>query len=348
LAKERVQRLVPGATKEEIVSTRSLVDDMADDGPDMSLFDFGDSDEEDAKPKSKKAAPSASSPTAAGAAESSDDAKAILKRHRQEEQQIRTDAKAKVRGIPKGDRAAKQAADDELEAALEEMRSRHANELAAVAGADGAATLEAGVAGMSVSGGGGGGNGNGNGNGGKGGKKKSKKQKADEAERAREQRIADHHAGAGPSERDIESGKLDAILAPLGLAVHEIPADGHCLYRSLAHQLQVSGEVADFLQCRKDIAAYMRAHPDDFAPYLEEGCPDLNAYCEVVESSNEWGGQLEITALAHARKRTITVYAADAPPLHTGEEYEDPSPILLAFHRHFYGLGEHYNAVGPR
>ena len=139
--------------------------------------------------------------------------------------------------------------------------------------------------------------------GGKSGKKKSKKEKAEEEERAREKRISDHHAGAGPSERDVELGKLEAILSPLGLAVHDIAADGHCLYRSLAHQLQAGGEPIDFTQCRADIAAYMRKHPHDFEPYLEEGCTDFGAYCETVEHSSEWGGQLEIAALAHARKQ---------------------------------------------
>jgi OTU domain-containing protein 6 len=120
------------------------------------------------------------------------------------------------------------------------------------------------------------------------------------------------------------------------------------LYRSLAHQLQAGGEPIDFTQCRADIAAYMRKHPHDFEPYLEEGCTDFGAYCETVELSSEWGGQLEIAALAHARKRKVTVYSADAPALTAGEEYDDESPILLAFHRHYFGLGAHYNAVVPK
>ena len=335
-----------------------MASDDGDGGPDMSLFDFGDSDDE----KQSKTSVS-------------NDPKAILKRHRQEEQSIRTDAKAKLREIPRGDRAAKQAVDEELEKALEDMRNRHAEELE---GLEGVEALDVGVARMNV---GSGASGGGSSSGSKGGKKKTKKQKAEEEERAREQRIADHHAGAGPSERDVEMGKLSAILTPLGLAVHEIPADGHCLYRSLAHELQQSGEQADFLQCRKEIASYMRAHPDDFIPYLDDGCTDISAYCDVVEQSNEWGGQLEITALAHARKRAITVFSADAPPLCTGEEYEENGPALsasarsslreccpskshpgclpllshsavaviagLAYHRHYYGLGEHYNAVVP-
>ena len=92
------------------------------------------------------------------------------------------------------------------------------------------------------------------------------------------------HALAGPSERDLEIKKLDAQLAPLGLALHEIPADGHCLYRSLAHQLQANGDAAcDFLACRREIAAHMRAHKADFVPFLAEaGATDLDAYCAQV------------------------------------------------------------------
>ena len=292
-------------------------DDDANDGPDLSLFAFDD-DEQPAGENKKD----------------------MTKRHNREEQQIRTEFKAKKHSIHKADRAARNAVDAELDVALEEMRVRHAREL----GSNGDDELEAGMAAASISGQ--------STNVPKGGtKKKTKKQKAEEAERAREKRIADHHAGAGPSERDVEMGKLEAQLSPLGLKIHEIPADGHCLYRSLAHQLQAQGEAVDFLQCRKEIAAHIRANAADFAPYIdaaEGGSADIASYCAVVADSSEWGGQLEITALAHARKRKVTVFSADAPPLHTGDEYTDQGPpIELAYHRHYYGLGEHYNAVAP-
>ena len=163
-------------------------DGSDNDGPDLALFDFGD-DSDDGASSAAAAKPKKKTPPAAAAA-GAESAAAMGKRHRQEEQQLRTEAKAKLREIPKGDRAAKQAADDALETALAEMQARHAAELGGGADADAAA---AGVAGLSVTppppspp---------------KSGKKKSKKQKAEEAERAREQRIADHHAGAGPSER---------------------------------------------------------------------------------------------------------------------------------------------------
>lgn len=182
-------------------------------------------------------------------------------------------------------------------------------------------------------------------------KRGKKRDKKAEKERQREARMAEVRAGAGPALREIEMEALRARLTPAGLEIVEIAADGHCLYRSLAHQLSDSGEPTDYVTCRKTCAEYIRAHPSDFVPYLlgegidEDGLP---AYCERVEASAEWGGQLEITALAHARKRCVEVYSADAPPLVTGGEYDANGPRLrLAYHRHYYGLGEHFNALRP-
>ena len=311
-----------------------------DDGPDLgfSLAGDGSDDDNDEKPSEAPAASEKNAESKAAdsstTAASEPDRAALLKKHRQEEQQIRADAKQKLFAVPKSDKAARAAAEEERDAALRAMAERHARELGeeVVDIADGVASLAVGAA--------------------AGGKKKSKAQKKEEAERAREQRIADAHAGAGPSERLVEMEKLDAQLKPLGLVIHEIPADGHCLYRSLAHQLQVRDNlgriVGDHFSCRREIAAYIRSHPNDFVPFLaESGATDLAAYCETIESSNEWGGQLEITALAHSRKACITVFSADAPPLLTGEEYKALGGpcIELAYHRHYYGLGEHYNSV---
>ena len=59
-----------------------------------------------------------------------------------------------------------------------------------------------------------------------------REQKAkDDAER--DARIAAENAELGETERMAEEKALKKLLAPLGLAVKDIPADGHCLYRSL-------------------------------------------------------------------------------------------------------------------
>ena len=57
---------------------------------------------------------------------------------------------------------------------------------------------------------------------------------------------------------------------------------------------------------------------------------------------------MEITALANAHKRCVAVYSADAPVLVTCPEHEaQGGKLCLAYHKHYYGLGAHYNSVVP-
>jgi OTU domain-containing protein 6 len=65
-------------------------------------------------------------------------------------------------------------------------------------------------------------------------KSRKKREKAREKEREREQRIAEETANAGPSARDVENQVIQQQLTPLNLCIHEVAADGHCLYRSVA------------------------------------------------------------------------------------------------------------------
>lgn len=46
-------------------------------------------------------------------------------------------------------------------------------------------------------------------------------------------------------------------------------------------------------------------------------------------------------------KCRIEVIQANSPQLIIGEEYKDGPLITLTYHRHMYGLGEHYNSVEP-
>jgi OTU domain-containing protein 6 len=108
----------------------------------------------------------------------------------------------------------------------------------------------------------------------------------------------------------------------------------------------------------------LAAHPDDFAPFCEyQNDDNLNdhndndpyqTYVSNVRTSAEWGGHLELRALAVALHRPILIYQAhtpdpleitpsssgDATPAAVGDE-----PIRLSYHRHYYALGEHYNQV---
>ena len=113
----------------------------------------------------------------------------------------------------------------------------------------------------------------------------------------REARIAAELAELGDTDRVLEERALKQLLAPLGLAIYDIPPDGHCLYRSVEHQLsqlaeqqaeqepqQAAAAAAEsngggegapsFLGLRALAAEYMRANADHFMPFvLEVGGP---------------------------------------------------------------------------
>mmetsp|Transcript_25205 Transcript_25205/g.63514 ORF Transcript_25205/g.63514 Transcript_25205/m.63514 type:complete len:138 (-) Transcript_25205:140-553(-) len=101
---------------------------------------------------------------------------------------------------------------------------------------------------------------------------------------------------------------------------------------------------------RKMAASYMRTHPDDYMPFVIEDCDDPSAefekYCSDVEDTATWGGQVEIDALAHVLERHIAVYSTDLGCLNMGEKFQGTAPSLrVCYHRHAYGMGEHYNSV---
>ena len=66
-----------------------------------------------------------------------------------------------------------------------------------------------------------------------------------------------------------------------------------------------------------------------------------------MASTPEWGGQVELLALSSVLRRSIEVIQADGPPMVVGEHFTGPR-LLLSYHRHAYGLGEHYNSVRPK
>eukprot|EP00195_Chlamydomonas_chlamydogama_P017882 CAMPEP_0202896522 /NCGR_PEP_ID=MMETSP1392-20130828/5518_1 /ASSEMBLY_ACC=CAM_ASM_000868 /TAXON_ID=225041 /ORGANISM="Chlamydomonas chlamydogama, Strain SAG 11-48b" /LENGTH=366 /DNA_ID=CAMNT_0049581913 /DNA_START=53 /DNA_END=1153 /DNA_ORIENTATION=- len=246
---------------------------------------------------------------------------------------------------------------DELAKLNKEIEDRHARELREVedreAGSSSAAAaavstsaeaaeeLAEGVAGLDAG----------------GHKKPSKamkrKEKLAKAEADRAARIAEEQAHLGPSERAREEDQLEVLLKPLGLGIRDIRADGHCMYRAIEDQLQQAGAASPptFQQLRERAAAHIRAHPDDFMPFIynedEDGEPgeQLEDYCAELESTAVWGGQLELGALAQVLKKQIKVHAVGMPPLSLGDEHQGNGCLEVCYLRHAFGLGEHYNSV---
>jgi OTU domain-containing protein 6 len=200
--------------------------------------------------------------------------------------------------------------------------------------------------------------------------RKPNRQKARLARRAAEQADlaakAEEEAKNQPDPRARERESMLLAFKARGLKEKEIRADGHCLYSAVADQLVshhiglaprissgIAGEeavqektVLPYKTVRQTTAAYIKAHADDFVPFLEE---PLDEYVHKVGETAEWGGQLELMALAKAYGVKISVLDGNGS-VHEiegddGTEKEEEKRIWLAYYRHGFGLGEHYNSL---
>ena len=187
--------------------------------------------------------------------------------------------------------------------------------------------------------------------------KKPNRQQARLARRAAEQEVAAAQAAIEaaslPDLREKECRMMQQEMKSRGLIEKDIRPDGHCLYSAVADQLsvrriaQASGEPVDlepdYKSVRHVAADYISHHADDFFPFLEEPLED---YVVKIKDTAEWGGQLELLALARAYGMNINVLQGDGRvekiEADTGAS---GNPIWLAYYRHSFGLGEHYNSL---
>jgi OTU domain-containing protein 6 len=101
---------------------------------------------------------------------------------------------------------------------------------------------------------------------------------------------------------------------------------------------------------RSICANYMLQHRHQFEPFIaEDESKSFEEYCAKVKNTSEWGGQLELRALASALKLPILVITGHGDDIIMGEEYlnNDTEPLRLTYHHHYLSLGEHYNSTEP-
>uniref|UniRef100_A0A0A9D4H0 OTU domain-containing protein n=1 Tax=Arundo donax TaxID=35708 RepID=A0A0A9D4H0_ARUDO len=290
----------------------------------------------------------------------------VLSRHRKEKSKLQDKEtslkKAAAKGSKAEQKAKKKQVEEEILRLSAELEAKHAAELASF-GYKGSSekgnidTLVKAIAGVSVSS---------NSDSAKPSKGARRREKKAKEEAAREQRIQEEQSNL-VSDRMIEDEELEKKLEPLGLTIQEIKPDGHCLYRAVENQLSLHSTGTawyNYQELRQMTAKYMREHAADFLPFflaeskVETG-PDpsesFERYCKEIESTAAWGGHMELGALTHCLKRHIVVYSGSFPDVEMGKEYKSGSggssvhhaSIRLSYHRHAYGLGEHYNSVIP-
>lgn len=153
--------------------------------------------------------------------------------------------------------------------------------------------------------------------------------------------------------RQVEIDKLAALLKARGLTIHEVPSDGDCLYSGIAHQIQViKGINVAVADLRAAAAKVIRSHQADFLPFMADPATgdmlspaQFDKYLADLAETKVWGGQLELKALSQHLNCCIEVVQAEGPPTLIGEELSKGGKLILTYHRHMYGLGEHYNST---
>ncbi|KAM3520117.1 hypothetical protein NHJ13051_007062 [Beauveria bassiana] len=187
--------------------------------------------------------------------------------------------------------------------------------------------------------------------------KKRNRQKERLARRAAEQAAAttkaEMEASTMTNHRAIENAYMKKKMEAEGLVEQDIAPDGHCLFSAVADQLQTQlsiplGGTATttvsetkepaYKTVRRAATDFMASHGDDFAPFVEG---DFATYLARMRDTAEWGGEPELMALARAYGVGIRVVQDGRT-----EEIGDGDRVMwLAYYRHGYGLGEHYNSL---
>ncbi|EDU45134.1 OTU domain-containing protein 6B [Pyrenophora tritici-repentis Pt-1C-BFP] len=194
-------------------------------------------------------------------------------------------------------------------------------------------------------------------------KKKPNRAKARLARRAAEQASiiaeAEREAANAPNPRELERECMETQLQKHGLALYEIRADGHCLYAAVADQLQTrelglkpkiiigdtgEKEMPAYKTVRSAAADWIQGHADDFSPFIEDPLPE---HLRKIRETGEWGGHLELLALARTYRLRICVLHSDGrvDKIEAEDGAEDMEEIWLGYYKHSHGLGEHYNSL---
>lgn len=106
---------------------------------------------------------------------------------------------------------------------------------------------------------------------------------------------------------------------------------------------------------RKTAADYIRSNQQELIFYMPSSKGDdimsqgeFDEYCEQVEKTKAWGSQIEIQAISNSLKLKIEILQAEGRPTISGADFINRPHLIVTYHRHFYGLGEHYNSTSSK
>ncbi|KAJ0392292.1 hypothetical protein ATCC90586_009246 [Pythium insidiosum] len=126
-------------------------------------------------------------------------------------------------------------------------------------------------------------------------------------------------------------------LAAIGCKLHEVDADGNCLFRALGDQLY--GDQQQHAEIRKRVVDYIESKRDDFEPFMEDE-EKFENYCRRMREDGTWGGNQEIYAAARLFTVYIVIHQEDTRVVIECDTHKPSRVLHLAYHG-----SDHYDSV---
>lgn len=165
------------------------------------------------------------------------------------------------------------------------------------------------------------------------------------AEREALSAAAEAEASSQPDLRARELATMEALIASHNLREHPIAPDGHCLYSAFSDQVGGGG----YREARIRCADELRARRGEYEAFIdiegEGGDGSFEEHVRKVGETAEWGGQVEVLALGRAFGVKVNVLQAEGRSVEKLNEDATGEEVWLAYYRHSFGLGEHYNSL---
>ncbi|CAG8626459.1 2240_t:CDS:2 [Diversispora eburnea] len=137
------------------------------------------------------------------------------------------------------------------------------------------------------------------------------------AKLAEMQREAEEESKNQVNLKEVESNAIKEMATKMGFTVKEI-----------SHK-----------DIRKNTAMYMRNNTDDFMPFFSNtqdgnlfSLEQFQNYCDNLENTALWGGEIEIRAISQIYEIPIHVIQMNSPVLKMfDEKYPDKEPIIISY-----------------
>ena len=125
------------------------------------------------------------------------------------------------------------------------------------------------------------------------------------------------------------------------------------MFAAILHQSP--GLCPSLAELRQATAGELRENKAEYLPFLPSASgqdmmdeDEFEDYCQKMASqSNAWGSQVELRAVSQVFRLRIEVVQGEGPVVVIGEEFVPDKTVIVTFHKHYFGLGEHYNSTKP-